>query len=185
MLYGCAHLVYRESGMNAAEQLTVQRVRDRLDEAISEELLDFWSSRNALAPQQARERLPQVLSVLRNQSGTIVGVNSAGTGRVALLGHQVFDVYRCLLAGEASEPACWMKLLESACGILDEKAADDGGSRSAIGMLVQIPDRSVQLAYPDAVWPSTDLVHAGFLDNGVQMRVRYYPGAVIDSEAAA
>ena len=168
--------------MTTASAHTLQRVHGQLDDALSKELLDFWSARNALTPEQGRERLPEVLALLRNAAGEIVGVNSAGSVPLALFANQPFHVYRCLLTEQAAEPADWLALLSAGCEILDEGAQAQGNS-GEIGLLVQIVRRDLQSAWPEAIWPRTGLVHAGYTDRGHQLRVRYYANARIHLEA--
>ncbi len=167
--------------MTTASAHTLQRVHGQLDDALSQELLNFWSARNALTPEQGRERLPEVLALLRDAAGEIVGVNSAGSARLALFANQPFHIYRCLLTEQAAEPADWLALLSAGCEILDEGVQAQGNS-GEIGLLVQIARPDLQRAWPEAVWPHTGLVHAGYTDRGHQLRVRYYDHARIHPE---
>ncbi len=163
---------------------TLQRVHGRLDEALSQELIEFWTAQNAVPDGEFDDRLPTVLSLLRNADGDIVGVSSARSTRLALFANQPFHVFRYLLTREAAEASDWLALLLAGCEILDERAnaPDHSGE---IGMLVRITQLKLQQAWPEAIWPQTGLVHAGFTEQGHQLRVRYYQDARIDMEARA
>ncbi len=169
--------------MTSTSAHTLQRVLGQPDEALARELLDFWSARNALTPEQGHQRLPEVVALLRNAAGEIVGVNSIGSARLALFANQRMHIYRCLLTEQAAEPADWLTLLLAGCDMLAE-GVHPAGEGNEIGLLVRIARPELQRAWPEAIWPRTGLVHAGFTDRGHQLRVRYHDDARIDLEAA-
>jgi hypothetical protein len=85
---------------------TIETVRGHLDERVSEELLAFWA-RHGFAGQEARERLEQVVCVLRDR-GEIAGASSVFKADVELIGRRRFWVFRSLLPGTAAEHALAM-----------------------------------------------------------------------------
>lgn len=169
--------------MEAAPGFSIETVKGHLDETVADELIEFWTGMGALTEVQGRQRLPQVLSVLRDAEGNIAGVNSALMGRVAPLGNQAFDTYRSLLAPSADLPANRVALIQKAWQLLSS-SREAGEREASLGMLVLVPDPAVQRAYPAAVWPQTGLMHAGYTPEGVQMRVRYYEGVRLQEVSA-
>lgn len=161
--------------MEAAPGFSIEAVKGQLNDALAGELLAFWTGLGALNEQQGRERLPQVLAVLRDANGAIVGVNSAVTVSVPQLGQQYLDQYRNLLIAGADLPANQVAMLQEAWRLL--AASREAGERpESLGMFVMIPDPVMQQSSPAAVWPNTGLIHAGYTPDGTQIRVRYYEG---------
>ena len=56
---------------------TIETVRGGLGRETGGEILAFWAEHGALAGEQARARLPEVVCVLRDDAGRVAGVNSA------------------------------------------------------------------------------------------------------------
>lgn len=48
-----------------------------------------------------------------------------------------------------------------------------------LGLAVMVEDQSEMAARPEAVWPDTDLLFAGYAPDGRQVRIRYFWGAKI------
>lgn len=161
--------------MEAEKGFSIETVKGRLDDGLAAELLAFWTGQGALTEQQGRERLPQVLAVLRDAGGAIVGVNSAVTALVPQLGNQSLDQYRSLLAPDAALPANREAMLLHALQLL-ATSREAGERPESLGMLVLVPDPALQQAWPAAIWPKSGLMHAGYTADGVQLRVRYYEG---------
>ncbi len=153
----------------------VEAVRGRLEDETSEQLVEFWTSRGALDETAARERLDQVICVLYDGDDEVSGVNSVYAATAPLVGRQMW-IYRRFVdhaVGADAEAA----LLSAA---FDELAGEFGGApRDPIGLYLLVTDRAFIASRPEAVWPQTNFLFAGYTDDGAQVRVRYFDGARI------
>ena len=151
---------------------SIETVRGRISEERAERLLAFWSRHGLLEGAAARERLPQVVCLLLDDEGEIAGVNSVYSGTLALGGRPIW-IYRSFLPGDAAsaEPG----MINAAFAALEAEFDPSG----PIGLCVPIADRAVMESAPEAIWPDTRLMFAGYTRGDVQIRIRYFLDAQI------
>ena len=148
-------------------------VRGRLYGFRAEEVMRFWADRVGLTEEAALERLPQVVCVLIDDEDRVVGVNSAFDAALPAFGGRTLWVYRALLSPhlerEASAPMVAAAFAELERGFAEGSAP--------IGLCLQIADPSVFPGHRRACWPDLGMLYAGYLDDGRQLRIRYFEGA--------
>jgi hypothetical protein len=148
----------------------IETARGRCSGGLADEVLAFWNANASISADAARERLAQVLCVLRDPGGEIAGVNSAFGEVVHLLGGRRFMVYRSLLVPAAMED--WEALLGAGFDVLDRDYDPQGTGPG--GMCVPISDPAEIAKRPEAVWPRTTMLYAGRLADGTHLRIRYF-----------
>jgi hypothetical protein len=153
----------------------IEIVRGRLEPAVADELVAFWSEQGALTEAAARQRLAEVVCVLRDGDGRIAGVNSAFADRVDTIAGRRFWIYRSFLRPDRGDD--WPGMVDAAFAALDEEFRATG--EGPIGLCVPIRDRREMMRRPDAVWPGTSFLYAGYSPAGAQLRVAYFEGALI------
>ena len=156
-----------------ADLAAVEVVRGDLGEERAAEVLAFWSKRGLLGD-EAQARLRDVVCVAIDEHGEVVGVDTAAEQTLPLLGRPLW-LYESAFAERSDELAAAM--FNSAF----EALADDfgGDARQPIGVCLVIGDRELMERKPQAVWPDTELVFAGYRPDGGQVRVRYFWGAPV------
>jgi hypothetical protein len=102
--------------------------------------------------------------------------NSVSAESVPLLGGRLFWIYTgappvASGAGPEMFNAAFEKL---------EREFEPGGD-GPIGLCVPIADRAEIEGRPEVVWPETELMYAGYLPDGTQLRIRYFDEAAIGS----
>ena len=155
--------------------MTIDSVRGRLSDETAAEILAFWEERNALTGDAAQQRLREVVCVLRDPDGAIAGVNSVAAQEVPLIGNRVFWVYRSLLDAAAGES--WIDMVRAAFEALTEKFDPEAGG--PVGLCVLVADRDEMRRRPEAEWADPRLLYAGYMPDGRQVRIGYFPGARI------
>jgi hypothetical protein len=153
----------------------VEVVRGDLSDELAEEVIDFWSGRGALQGDAARQRLPAVVCIAVDDEGEVVGVNSVDQQIAPLVGRP-FWVYRSLLAEDSDDLADAM--FNSAFEALAEEFTGD--RPGPLGLCVVVGDRETMQRRPEAVWPDTELLLAGYLPDDRQLRIRYFWGATVE-----
>lgn len=150
----------------------VELVRGRLDDGWSERLVGFWKAHGALDEAQARARLPQVTAVALDAAGEIAGTSSALPADVPAIGGRRFWVFRSFVL-----PAAAAAVDDLVAVTFDALEAEfEPGLGGPIGLCVPLSPEDAARR-PDAVWERPPLVYAGYLDDGRQVRVGYFPGA--------
>ena len=151
----------------------VEVVRGELSEARADQILEFWSRAGALEGDAARERLAEVVCVLVNGAGEVAGVNSVYAAEVPVIGDRRFWIHRSFLPGNASSAQAAMV---SAAFTALEAEFEPGGD-GPIGICLLVSDPAEQ--GPEAISPETELLLAGYLEDGTQVRIRYFWDAII------
>jgi hypothetical protein len=152
---------------------TIEGARGRLDEARAREVLDFLSREEGLNEEAARQWLSELVC-LALEEGRVVGVSTARPASVPLIGGRRFWLYRSVLTPPSDER--WNAMFNSAFEVLAQEFEETEGAY--LGLCVLVDDPSEIERRPEAVWPETELMYAGYLDNR-QVRLRYFWGAAI------
>lgn len=153
----------------------IEVVRGKLGGEMAESVLRFWYEHTALKGEAARERLGEVVCLLLDSDGQIAGVNSAFAEDVPLIGGRRFWVYRSLLLADAE--AVHDAMIGAALQALEEEFDPSGDG--PIGLCVPVADPAEIERRPEAIWPDTELIYAGCLTDGTQLRIRYFEEAAI------
>ena len=154
----------------------IRAVRGEVDDELADRLVAFWTENGALDEPGARARLGSVVCVLTDGSGEIAGVNSAIEDEVAPIGGRRFWVYRSFLLPGAG-PAVAEGMIDAARAALEEGFDPTAGG--PVGLYVAVADRAMMRARPEAIWPISEMLYAGYTSEGHQVRIRYFEGAVI------
>jgi hypothetical protein len=153
--------------------VAVEVVRGHLSDERAAQLTEFWIGRGLLTPEQAQMRLSEVVCVELDPAGAIAGVNSVFAEKVPLTGDRLFWIYRSAVLDPDSEDP----LLQAAFEALDADFED--GAPGPIGLCMVVADPEAMQRRPEAVWPGTEMLFAGYTDAGSQIRIRYFDGVRI------
>jgi hypothetical protein len=154
---------------------TIETVDGVLAPADAEAVASLLEESGAVAPGEAGSRLPEVLCLLRDADGALVGVNWAFPDDVALLAGRRFWMYQSVLAQgfEDAAPA----MISHAFAALER--GFDPDARGPIGVCVVLRDRAEMRRRPDAVWSDPHMIYVGYQADGGQVRVGYFADATV------
>ena len=152
----------------------IAAARSELDESLAAEVVEFLTRQGDLHEEAARRWLAELVCVAL-EDGRVIGVSAARPATVGLIAGRPFWIYQCVLVPESD--ARWDEAFNAAFEIL-AREFDHGGS-PYVGVCVLVDDRSLMSRRPEAVWPGTELMFAGYLDDDRQVRIRYFWGAAI------
>lgn len=145
--------------------------------ALKEPMLSFWKAHRGPVGDEAAERLKQLVFVVRDESGAIVGASTAFKAYVKQL-RNYFFIFRLMIAPECRIPGLTSKLLvltrdllESICG---EEVPD-----TPIGLLTLVQNEKLKKYRNEAIWPASKMVYIGNTPDGHHIRVYYFKGARI------
>jgi len=147
--------------------------RGGLDDERSEEVLEFLGRTGGLNEETARQWLSEIVC-LTLAGESIVGVGTAHPASVALIGGRPFWRFRSLLAPAVQD--CWDEMFSCTFDVLADEFTSDP---AYVGLCALIEDTAQIEGNPEAVWPETKLMFAGYLEDGRQVRLRYFWGAEI------
>lgn len=149
--------------------MKIEVVRRRT-ETVADELVAFWTRQGALDEAAARQRLADVVCVVRDPAGNIAGVNSVYADRLPLIANRRFWIYRRFApdVGDDIETS----MLNAAFEVLEQEAQTGNGG--PVGLCILVTDPEMMRRHPEAVWPDTDMLYAGYTREGHQVRIRYF-----------
>ena len=172
------HLGWDGGSIAALSGLTpdwsVERVRGRLDDRWSERLLGFWAANGALGEAEGRGRLPEVVCALTGPAGEIAGASSVYAADVPLVGGRRFWVFRSFVLPVAAGAV--PGLIAATFAALEEEFDPAGGGPIGLCLLLGAAEAARR---PEAEWTDPRMVHAGYLEDGRQVRIGYFTGAAI------
>jgi hypothetical protein len=158
----------------AAGQATIEAVHGQPSEERAPGILGFLSQGWALEGDAARRLLAGTVCVALDQ-GEVVGLSSAHPENLPTVGNRPFWIYRSFL-GERSD-AGWNEMFNATFEVLAERF--ERATSGPVGICAIVADRAEMERRPEVVWPESELMLAGYLDNGSQVRIRYFWGAAI------
>jgi hypothetical protein len=151
----------------------IEVVRGRMSAERADELVRFWTGQGVLDDTAARARLDDVVCVLRGEGGEITGVNSVFPATLDLVGGRQFFVYRNYLTA----PAAAARAAMAHRAALALNSEYEPAVESPIGICFLIEDRADMERNPGAEWLYPRSYYAGYLQDGRQVRIRYFDGA--------
>jgi hypothetical protein len=116
------------------------------------------------------------IETLRDERGQTIGHASIADESVPLLGNRRLWVYRSEFAADPG-PAVKIALANETHRVLDTEFVEGGDG--PIGLCLLVDDDVLIRDRPEAVWPGTSFMYAGYLDDKRQVRVAYFAGARI------
>lgn len=145
---------------------------------LADELLAFWKDNNAIADDAAaKQRVPEVVCVARDENGALCGVGTAVIKVLPRL-RQPMYYYRQFFAkglrGQHQELAFFQRckqVLEAHCAAME--------TPESLGILLEIENAKIAAAYKQAVVPGFDAVFLGYSPRGMQLRASYFNNAVL------
>ncbi len=145
---------------------------------LADELLAFWKDNNAIADDAAaKQRVPEVVCVARDENGALCGVGTAVIKVLPRL-RQPMYYYRQFFAkemrGQHQELAFFQRckqVLEAHCAAME--------TPESLGILLEIENAKIAAAYKQAVVPGFDAVFLGYSPRGMQLRATYFSKAVL------
>jgi hypothetical protein len=153
----------------------IEIARGRMSGNRADQVLRFWASQAGLEGTEAEARLSEVVCLLLDGEGEVVGANSAHPQDVPLIGGRRFWIYRSFLRPEAS--GAEQEMINAAFSALEDEF--EPTAAGPIGLCLVLGDRTDMERRPEAVWPDTQLMFAGYLSDGSQLRIRYFEEAAI------
>ncbi len=140
-----------------------------------DDLTKFWLSEGALtSPDQARDRLRQVVLYARDAEGAVAGVGTAFAHTLPQIGQPLY-YYRSFIGVRWRSTRLVYLLIKRAQKLLGEYAREH--EWPCIGMLLELENKRFGEKGRMPVWPHLDLVYAGKSPRGLELRVHYFTGA--------
>lgn len=144
---------------------------------IQEQVLKIWRDHGGPDAQQALERLRQIVFVVRDPTGEVVGISTAFKAYIKQLRNHLF-AFRLMLVPDYRIPGLTSKLLVSTRDFLESIHHLDTTDQ-AIGLITLVENQRLKEHRNEAIWPASGMVYIGNSKEGSHIRVYYFKGARI------
>jgi hypothetical protein len=158
----------------SAGSATIVSTRAGLDDTRADDVVGFLAREGGLIEEAARRWLGEV-ACLALEDERVVGLSAARPASVPLIGGRPLWLYRSVFAQHSDE--LWDEMFNASFDVLAGEFEQVDGTY--IGVCVLVEDPAELASRPEAVWPETELMYAGYLDDDRQVRLRYFWGAAI------
>lgn len=159
-----------------AKQVTFEVVWGKVNETVREDVTRIWRLMHFSAA-EIEARLPQLVIVMKNESGRVVGLSTAYKTYVRRLRNYLFAC-RVLIVPAYRRENLAPSLLVSTRDFLESIHVHDR-ENPAIGLITLVENEYVRRTRTDAIWPASRMVYIGNSKQGHPIRVYYFKGARI------
>ena len=146
---------------------------------ISGQVLDVWKRHAGPVGPKATERLGQLVFVVRNDEGDVVGISTAFKAYVKQLRNYFFAL-RLMLIPEYRIPGLTSRLLVSTRDFLESIHGHESIDEKAIGIITLVENQRLKEGRNEAIWPASRMIYIGNSREGHHIRVYYFKGARIN-----
>ncbi len=146
------------------------------------DVLAFWQRERAMAAGVARQRVGQVGFVGLDEREGLVAVSTLYLQRSPRLGMKLWH-YRAFVAGAHRSSTLGEHLTLATTSHLEERFVS-GRDRRGAGMLMEVENPMLK-ARNEAIWPRVFFAFIGEDARGHHIRVRYFPGALVEAPAVS
>jgi hypothetical protein len=143
---------------------------------IQQQVVAIWKRFSKLSESSIDDRKTQIVFVVKNKFGMVVGISSASKIYVKQL-RNFFYIYRCLITPDYRIPGLDAKLTVLTRDLLESVHELDGTER-AIGVMTLVQNPKLKERNL-AIWPASGFVYIGNSKEGKHIRVYYFKGAKI------
>lgn len=155
--------------------VVLENVWQRDVPGLQEKVLSFWEDHGGPVGSAASERIGQLVFVLRNASGEVVGASTALKIYVKQLRHYLF-AFRMMIRPDYRIPGLASRLLVSTRDFL-ESIHKDEAQDIPIGLITVVQNERIRKFRNEAIWPASKMVYIGNTPAGHHIRVYYFRDA--------
>jgi hypothetical protein len=138
---------------------------------------EMWRKYSALDGEELIEkRSKEIVYIIKNDAGEVGGVSTVRTVQAKFLNDNYFYEFRCFIAPPFRAPALDTLVTVKTKSFLQEQ---EGSGTRIKGLLMIIENELIKKQRTKAVWPSSEMVFAGYTAQGHHVRVGYFKGARI------
>jgi hypothetical protein len=165
-----------ESQVN--QKLVFENVWRKEATEVRQQVMNIWKQMGGLDQQQAAQRIDQLVYVVKDDSGKVIGISTAFKAYIKQLRNHLY-AFRCMLVPECRIPGLTSKLLVITRDFL-EAIHEQDGEEKAIGVITLVENERIKQSRTEAIWPASKMVYIGNSKEGHHIRVYYFKGARIN-----
>lgn len=143
------------------------------------EITTIWKQFHpGLEEKNAEERLNQIVILVKNEFGQIVGISSAFKAYIKQLDNYFYSARLILIPGYRI-PGLMSKLMVMTRDFLESVHRHDDAP-PCLGIVLLVENDRLKKLRNEAIWPASQFVYIGNSGKGHHIRVYYFKGALIN-----
>lgn len=146
-------------------------------DSIRDQVLEIWRHHGGPIGDQAEDRLRQLVFVVKDEMGRVVGISTAFKTYIKQLRNHFYAIRLMLVSGYRI-PGLTSHLLVSTRDFL-ESVHEQDDTDQAIGLITLVENPLLKEHRNEAIWPASGMVYIGNSKEGHHIRVYYFKGARI------
>lgn len=144
---------------------------------IASEVVKIWTEFAGLDQVESQRRLAELVMVVRENTGKVIGISTAVKTYVQQLQNYVY-VYRCFILPEFRAPALDTQMIVQSKKHLHQISKSEK-DKKCVGIMVIVQNETLKRNWRQAVWRGADMMYMGDTPKGDHMRIGYFKGARI------
>ncbi|HRW99105.1 MAG TPA: hypothetical protein P5280_06425 [Cyclobacteriaceae bacterium] len=145
---------------------------------LRKEIITIWKQYNpGLEEEKANERIGQLVFLIKNNMGQVVGISTAYKAYIKQLKNYFYAI-RLTILPRYRGPGMASALIVKTRDFLEAIHKQDGPER-IIGMITLVENEEFKVARREAIWKASQMVYIGNSSKGHHIRVYYFKGATV------
>jgi hypothetical protein len=144
---------------------------------LESEVVTMWIQHAGLEPAEAHRRIKELVLVLTDKSGQVLGVSTVVKTHVPQLQNYVY-LYRCFIIPGFRAPALDTQMIVRTKNYL-ENVSKNETEKKCVGIMIVIQNETIKKNWRQGVWPGADMIYMGNTPEGHHLRIGYFKGARI------
>jgi hypothetical protein len=163
--------------MKSVSDYSFHFVNEAISAELSKEIVKLWTEFAALQQPEAERRLSELVLVLKNKSGKVIGVSTVVKTLLPQIHNYVY-AYRCFILPEFRAPALDTQMIVRTKNHLQE-ISELEMDKKCVGIMVIVQNETLKSQWRQAVWLGADMIFIGNTPQGHHIRVGYFKNARI------
>ena len=152
-------------------------IAETVSPEIASEVIEIWTEFAGLDKAEAQRRLAELIMVVKDEAGKVVGVSTAVKTHLPQIQNYVF-VYRCFILPKFRVPALDTQMIVRSKNHLHQISKSETEKKS-VGIMVIVQNETLKKNWRQAVWRGADMIYMGNTPKGDHMRIGYFKQARI------
>ena len=163
--------------MKSVSDYSFHTVNGSLPRELAEEVVKLWINFAGLEGQEAQRRLKELVMILSDRAGKVIGVSTVVKTYVAQIKNFVY-IYRCFILPTFRAPALDTQMIVRTKQYLELLSQSETDKR-CVGIMVIVQNVIVKQNWRQAVWLGADMIYIGNTPEGDHIRLGYFKDARI------
>ncbi|MDZ7650057.1 MAG: hypothetical protein U5K54_24645 [Cytophagales bacterium] len=163
--------------MKSVSDYSFHFVEGSISGELEVEIVKLWTHFAALQQSEAERRLSELVLLLKDKSGKVIGVSTVVKTLLPQIQNYVY-AYRSFILSEFRAPALDTQMIVRTKNHLQEISIHDS-DKKCVGIMVIVQNEILKAQWRQAVWLGADMIFIGNTPQGHPIRIGYFKNARI------